>query len=217
MGWKFVKNLTEESGLLVLSNPGSLNLSLQNNQSVKLLILMEEGSVARKTWEMTIDGFNTTLEVLVLIKGTGKKKFWIDGKINHLKANSKSNVTVMAALSDQAILDFVGNVYVNGLAQGTSTFLKNKTLLLSSEAKAKTIPALEIIANEVKAGHAASVGKFDEEQLFYLQSRGFEQKVAEKMLIDALWTEGIEMFSDLKETELDELRNIINKFVGQDE
>jgi Fe-S cluster assembly protein SufD len=217
MNWKFVDNLAEDRGMLVLRNPGSVKLNLENGEVLKALVLMDAGAVSKKTWELSIDGSDALLEVLVLIKGNGKNKFWIDGKISHLKANSKSNVVVMAALSDQAVLDFVGNVYVDGMAQGTSTFLKNKTLLLSSEAKAKTIPALEIIANEVKAGHAASVGKFDEEQLFYLQSRGFEKSVAERMLIDALWTEGVEVFSGLSEGESEELRDIINKFVGQHE
>jgi Fe-S cluster assembly protein SufD len=65
--------------------------------------------------------------------------------------------------------------------------MSHNTLLMTDHASARTIPALEIKNNDVKAGHAATIGKADPEELFYLQSRGINEQTAKDILVKAFF------------------------------
>ena len=79
--------------------------------------------------------------------------------------------------------NFYGLVSIRKGAKNTDTFFREDALLLSDTAKAEASPSLEIDENEVKAGHASTVGPVDEEQLFFLMSRGIIQKQARKLIV----------------------------------
>jgi Fe-S cluster assembly protein SufD len=68
-------------------------------------------------------------------------------------------------------------------AQGTDAYQTNRNLLLSDKAEAVSLPNLEIEADDVKCSHGATVGQLDEEELFYLQSRGLDHRAAERLVI----------------------------------
>ncbi|MEK7165899.1 MAG: SufD family Fe-S cluster assembly protein, partial [Patescibacteria group bacterium] len=72
-------------------------------------------------------------------------------------------------------------------AQRTDAYQRNENLMLSSEAKAESKPALEILANDVRCTHSATIGKVDQEQLFFLESRGLNEKNATIMIIQGFF------------------------------
>ena len=78
-----------------------------------------------------------------------------------------------------------GLVRVEKDAPGCSGFQREETLLLSEDAEIDAVPNLEIENQDVKCGHAASIGRLDKEKLFYLMSRGLDRAAAERLLIDA--------------------------------
>ena len=78
-----------------------------------------------------------------------------------------------------------GKILIEKDAIGAEAFLRFKVLLLGENARAEVDPELEISCNQVKASHAASVGQIDEEQLFYLMSRGLNKKDAVKLIVKA--------------------------------
>jgi len=80
-------------------------------------------------------------------------------------------------------------IKINKDAQGVDDFLEMRALMWGKSSVALAEPQLEIEANQVKASHAAAVGRMDEEQLFYLQSRGMKRKKAEKMIVDGFMGE----------------------------
>lgn len=97
---------------------------------------------------------------------------------------TKCKIDFRAALRDQSASFFDGLIRVEEQAKNATGFLSYKALLLSPGARAKPIPRLEVLTKEVASlGHAASVGKLDEDQLFYLQSRGIPRAAAEKLII----------------------------------
>lgn len=97
---------------------------------------------------------------------------------------TKCKIDFRAALADQSASFFDGLIRVEDKAKNAVGFLSYKALLLSPGARAKPIPRLEVLTKEVASlGHAASVGKLDEEQLFYLQSRGISRSEAEKLIV----------------------------------
>ncbi len=78
---------------------------------------------------------------------------------------------------------FEGKILVRQAAQKTEAFQLNNNLLLSDRANADSKPNLEIFADDVKASHGATVGQLNDEQLFYLQTRGFSEADAKKILV----------------------------------
>ena len=90
-----------------------------------------------------------------------------------------------AALTDTSSSFFDGLIRVEEGAKDSRGFLSYKALLLGTGARAKPIPRLEVLTKEVASlGHAASVGKIDPDQLFYLQSRGLSRTEAENLIVD---------------------------------
>ena len=78
---------------------------------------------------------------------------------------------------------FSGLIKVDEKAQGTNAYQTNRNLLLSPKAEADSLPELEILANEVKCSHGATTGEIDQEQLYYLRSRGIKKSAAEELLV----------------------------------
>ena len=95
------------------------------------------------------------------------------------------NIQFRAALAGASSSFFDGLIRVEEGAKDARGFLSYKALLLSPGARAKPIPRLEVLTREVASlGHAASVGKIDPDQLFYLQSRGISRQEAENLIVD---------------------------------
>ena len=123
--------------------------------------------------------------------------------INHGVANAKSRVNYKGALAgDAARTVWIGDVYIHKVAEGTDTYELNRNLLLTDGARADSVPNLEIETGEiVGAGHASTTGRFDDEQLFYLQSRGIPADIARRLVIRGFFAE---IISKLKNESLEE-------------
>ena len=106
-------------------------------------------------------------------------------------------------MTDRAVGSFYGLVSIKKGAKNTDTFFREDALLLSDTAKAEAIPSLEIDENEVKAGHASTVGPVDEEQLFYLTSRGITRKEAESLVVRGFLFPVSEKLSDKEKLDLE--------------
>ncbi|RLD60510.1 MAG: Fe-S cluster assembly protein SufD [Bacteroidetes bacterium] len=105
--------------------------------------------------------------------------------IDHAKPNCKSNELYKGILDDEATGGFNGKIVVRQDAQKTQALQSNKNILLTDNAEMNTKPQLEIYADDVKCSHGATIGQIDEEALFYLRTRGINEKEARMMLMFA--------------------------------
>ena len=105
--------------------------------------------------------------------------------VDHQVANCFSNEIYKGILDDKAKGVFNGKIFVQQEAQKTNAFQTNKNILLSDTATINTKPQLEIWADDVSCSHGCTTGQLDEEQLFYLQSRGISKSKATAMLLHA--------------------------------
>ncbi|GAA2245916.1 Fe-S cluster assembly protein SufD [Herbiconiux moechotypicola] len=114
--------------------------------------------------------------------------------IDHQAANTRSRVNYKGALQGAgAHTVWVGDVLIGPHADGTDSYEQNRNLVLSEGARADSIPNLEIeTGNIVGAGHASSTGRFDDEQLFYLQSRGITEEEARRLVVRGFLAEIIQ-------------------------
>jgi Fe-S cluster assembly protein SufD len=105
--------------------------------------------------------------------------------VDHATPNCKSRVTYKGALQGQkAHTVWVGDVLIRAAAEGTDTYELNRNLLLTDGARADSVPNLEIETGQIQgAGHASASGRFDDEQLFYLQSRGLPELEARRLVV----------------------------------
>ena len=105
--------------------------------------------------------------------------------VDHEAPNCVSNVEYKGALQGNAAHTvWIGDVLIRATAEGTSTYELNRNLILTDGARADSVPNLEIETGEIiGAGHASATGRFDDEQLFYLQSRGIEQDEARRLVV----------------------------------
>jgi len=111
--------------------------------------------------------------------------------VDHNLPHAKSRVNYKGALSgDKARTVWFGDVFIRANAEGTDTYEVNRNLLLSDGARADSVPNLEIETGEiVGAGHASTTGRFDDEQLFYLESRGIPANIARQLVIRGFFLE----------------------------
>ena len=116
--------------------------------------------------------------------------------INHNKENTKSSQFLKTALHDSSHSVFQGKIYVNSIAQKTDGYQLSRALLLSDLAKFTAKPELEIYADDVKCSHGSSSGSIDEDSLFYLRSRGIDEKVAKKIMIEGFLAEAVQKITD---------------------
>jgi Fe-S cluster assembly protein SufD len=108
---------------------------------------------------------------------------------DHAAPNCTSDLLYKGALLDRSRAVYSGWVHVRPDAQKTIAMQTSRNMVLSEHAKADAIPNLEIEANDVRCGHAASVGPVEEETLFYLQSRGISREEAERLVVTGFFQE----------------------------
>lgn len=110
-----------------------------------------------------------------------------DTQQNHLAAHTTSDLLFKGALRDKSRSVWQGMIYVAPDAQKTDGYQANRNLVLSSQARADSIPGLEILADDVRCTHGATVGKIDADQVFYLRSRGIPYREAERLIVEGFF------------------------------
>ncbi|GAB3697338.1 Fe-S cluster assembly protein SufD [Saccharopolyspora tripterygii] len=111
--------------------------------------------------------------------------------VDHSVPNCRSNVLYKGALQgDGAHSVWIGDVLIQAAAEATDTYELNRNLVLTEGARADSVPNLEIETGEIEgAGHASATGRFDDEQLFYLQARGIPQDQARRLVVRGFFGE----------------------------
>ncbi len=104
--------------------------------------------------------------------------------VHHKAPNTRANTTLKGVARDQARVRFVGRIIIDPNCGNSNSFLTERILLLSDEATAEAVPDLEILTDDVKCSHAASISRIPEEHIFYLQSRGIVRKEAEDLIVE---------------------------------
>lgn len=140
----------------------------------------------KKSGDYTIKlvGEGAHVNIKGLFKLAGTDKLSIDLTIIHAAPHTSADTNLRAVVDDSAAASINGTIIVQKNAQQTNSFLNENVLLLSKTAQAHAIPNLEIEADDVKCSHAATVATIDDEQLFYLQSRGIPKKKAKTIIAD---------------------------------
>jgi Fe-S cluster assembly protein SufD len=158
------------------------------------------GDVVRVTPVVKYEGPGGDAELLGLYFADAGQFFEHRLLVDHSQPHCKSNVVYKGALQGEvdshkpdAHTVWVGDVLIRAAAEGTDTFELNRNLVLTDGARADSVPNLEIETGEiVGAGHASATGRFDDEQLFYLRSRGISEEQARRLVVRGFFHEIIQ-------------------------
>ncbi len=146
-------------------------------------------SLARAETETVLAESGAFSEMLGVFFADGSQHFDHRTEQDHVAPNGTSDLLYKGALRDESRAVYSGWVHVRPGAQKTNAMQTSRNIVLSEHAKADAIPNLEIEANDVRCGHAASVGPVEEETLFYLQSRGIPRGEAERLIVFGFFQE----------------------------
>ena len=184
-------------------NVGSTHLAkhhaiVDRDATFKSITVTVGGSLVRLLPSVEFIGQGASCELLGVYFATEGQFFEHRMFVDHKVPNAKSRVNYKGALAGQgAHTVWIGDVFIRAAAEGTDTYELNRNLLLSDGARADSVPNLEIETGEiVGAGHARTTGRFDDEQLFYLMSRGIELSDARRLVVRGFFNEIVTEIGD---------------------
>lgn len=151
--------------------------------TVRSLAVNLGSTFARTQVESVLKGEGSFSEMLGLYFADSDQRFAQRTLQSHNAPHATSDLLYKGALKERSKSDYSGLIKVLKGAQGTDAFQANRNLTLSPDALARSIPQLEIEANEVRCTHGATVSPVEEEHLFYLMSRGIDRVTAQKLVV----------------------------------
>jgi Fe-S cluster assembly protein SufD len=144
--------------------------------------------------------------------GDQRQHFDLHTLQRHLAEQTTSDLFIKSALKDRARSVYQGMIQVAPGAQRTDAYQSNRNLLLSDTARADSIPGLEILANDVRCTHGATVGSVDAEQMYYLMTRGLPRDDAQRLVVEGFFAPVLDRIP--LESVREQLRGMIQAKIG---
>ena len=157
------------------------NLKLFFDKSENIFVLGSKGGNLSIELELLKEGIEVNLYGVVV--GKENEQFTLKTITKHAVANAKSRVQIKGLFLDSANFNYEGLIRVEENAYLTDAYLKNDNLVIGNNAVVNSAPQLEILNDDVKASHGVTIRYVDEEEKYYLMSRGLEQSQADNLII----------------------------------
>ena len=168
------------------------------------------GSRLTKTEVSTeLNGDGSETKIVGAFFGNDDQHFDLDSKVWHRAEHTTADLVMRGVVDDVARSVYEGVQDVGSMAWDTSSYQRENTLMLSDESEADASPKLIINNHDTEASHSATVGQVDQEDLFYMISRGVDPKAARDMLVEGFFV------PVLDEIEVEELRDDIQELIAQ--
>jgi len=154
------------------------------------------GEETELVYNIALAGKGASIKFLGLLLGKQDQGLKLKITVIHQAENTKSEVIIKSALCDSSHVFFDGLIKIEKGAKGTNAWLAAHLLLLSQKARGTAVPNLEILENDIKAGHAATVGRINDLELFYLMSRGLPEEKAKQLIVEGFLQSITQQFPD---------------------
>jgi Fe-S cluster assembly protein SufD len=149
--------------------------------------VMLGGRMSKTNIWYDLDGRGAQAYVHGFMFGDQRQHFHLHTLQRHLQPDTTSDLLIKGCLRDRARSVYQGLIQVAEGAQKTNAYQANRNLLLSEQARADSIPGLEILANDVRCTHGATIGYVDPEQMYYLLARGLPEIEARRLIVEAFF------------------------------
>ena len=174
------------------------------------------GLYARQRLGISLAGAGSSVQMGGIYFGDGSQVLDYRIYVTHRGPRTTSDIFLKGAVADNAEAVWTGLMRIEKGAVGTSAFETNRNLVLSDGAKVNSVPNLEILTDDLQCGHGSSSGPLDEQQLYYLMSRGLPRNPAERLLVRGFFNEILSGFA-VPELAAPSRRAVAAKFAGAQE
>ncbi len=198
--------IVQKWGMETTSVP-TVRAHLEKDATLQVLYVGLGGKLTKLFGECDLEAPGCKSEVLGLVMAAEKQHFDFDVNQYHRVGANVSDVLFHVALADEARSIFSGNVICQPGAQKIDGYQQNRNLLLSSKARADSMPKLEIEANDVRCTHGATFTTYDEAQNFYCRSRGLDEVEAKRLLVRGFFQEVVNRVE--QEVVVEHLMNLV--------
>jgi Fe-S cluster assembly protein SufD len=152
------------------------------------------GALSRLHLQVDLAGKGSNADIVGAYFGELRQTLDYRYFMRHIGENTTSNMYLKGGVEDEALSVFTGMIRIEETAQRTNAFQTNRNLLLSEGATAQSVPNLEILANDVKCGHGSTVGPLDDDQRYYLMSRGLDRRRADRLQVRGFFQDALNRF-----------------------
>jgi Fe-S cluster assembly protein SufD len=191
---------------------GNVRAQLARDAELQWMQVMVGGRMTKANGYFNLNGSGSRAFVNGFMFGEARQHFHLHTLQRHLQPHTTSDLLIKCCLKDRARSVYQGLIQVAEGAQRTDAYQANRNLLLSDQARADSIPGLEILANDVRCTHGATLGHVDSEHLYYLMARGLPRVEAERLIVEAFFEPVIERIP--LETVRERLRGEIERKIG---
>lgn len=198
--------------VLVDSLESSQSISVLEGEKKTIFILLTGNRDENGEVKIEMKGKNSSVKILGIIIGKDKQVINLHTFQDHVVGESVSDLFIKSVLFDSAKFNYEGLIRIEKDAQKSNAYQKNQNLLLSKSSWANSQPKLEILANDVRCTHGATVGQINSEQLYYLKTRGLSEAAAKKILVEGFIRDVVGRIEDedIKREIMDKVKKIIN-------
>jgi len=165
-------------------NFSTRSTSLAQDAKINWYIGLFGAMLSRYRINYHLNGTGASVNDAEVIFGNNDQSFDLNTIVNHNAQSTEGKVVEKSILKDTSKSLFKGMIRINEQAAHSNSFLSGRSILLSKGAKSDSIPGLEILTNDVKATHSASVAQMDDEQIFYLGTRCLSYSEAERIIVE---------------------------------
>jgi len=173
---------------------GTLEVAAHQEANVVAALAGFGGDYARLRTDCRLLGRGASGQLVAAYFGDGDQTLDYRTFQEHAAPDTTSNLLFKGVVSDRSRSVYTGLIRVAKEARGTNAFQTNRNIKLSEDAWAESVPNLQIENNDVHCSHASAVGPIDEEQRFYLESRGVPTRVAERLIVAGFFAEVFDAF-----------------------
>lgn len=195
-----MKNLTipkSAKQIIFQDAPGSHTITLEESAELQYILSFKNSNPEEKSIiTFKLNGDHARVNIIGLFAGKNSDTVKFETQTIHNANNTYGHAQIKTMLKDKSTSDYFGLIRIEKHTHESDGHLSHDTMLLSKQAKSKSVPALEIEANDVTVGHSASVGQVDEEAVFYLRSRGLSEDQARELMIDGFFESLLSEISD---------------------
>jgi len=182
---------------------------LDRDASLQWTIGALGGRLAKVNQHVALVGEGAHAQVNGVMFTEGRQHLAYHTLQHHETPRGTSDLLYKGALQDRSHLVWRGMIKVDPDAQKTDAYQRNDNLMLSEQARADSIPGLEIEADDVRCSHGATAGRVDEEQIFYAQSRGLTRKEAVRMIVSGFFQQVFDRIA------IDSVREVLGRAIGR--
>lgn len=163
----------------------------------KVIPVLWLGKETELGFDIRLAGKGASITLLILLLGKDTSKLDLKTNVYHEKPETTSKIIVKGAIDGSAMVNYDGLVKIEPGAKGTNAWLAAHLLLLSNNARGRAVPSLEILENDIKAGHATTVGRVNDLEMFYLRSRGISERSAKALIIQGFLNSMLSEFPEV--------------------